>query len=70
MGLTHPEAAADVTEALREVHYPTVAEHKAKLDELLTGAEPLAEDALERGALKAEGARALVLQIFDLRYVK
>jgi NitT/TauT family transport system substrate-binding protein len=70
VGLTHPEAAADVKEALREVHYPTVAENKARIDELLTGVEPLAEDALERGILKADSAKALVRQIFDLRYVK
>ena len=70
MGLTNPEAAADVQEALREVNYPTVAEHKARLDELLAGAEPLADDALERGILKAANARALVQQIFDFRYVK
>lgn len=70
MGLNYPEAAADVKEALREVHYPTVAEHRAALDSLLAGAEPLAEDALERGTLKAESAKALVLQSFDTRYVK
>lgn len=70
IGLTNPEAAADVKEALREVYYPTVAEHRAKLDELLAGAEPLAEDALERGLLKADSARALVQQVFDLRHVK
>ena len=70
VGLTHPQAAADVKEALREVHYPTVAEHKARNDELLAGVEPLAEDALERGMLKADNARGLVHQIFDLRYVK
>lgn len=57
-------------EALREVYYPTVAEHKAKLKELLEGVEPLAEDALERSILKADNARTLVEQIFDLRYVK
>jgi ABC-type nitrate/sulfonate/bicarbonate transport system substrate-binding protein len=70
IGFAYPEAAADVKEALREVNYPTVAEHKARLDELLIGAEPLAEDALERGILKADNAHALVEQIFDLRYVK
>lgn len=70
MGLTHPEAAADVTEALREVHYPTVAEHKARLEELLAGTGPLTEDALERGTFKADSARALALQLFDFRYVK
>ena len=36
IGFTYPEGPADVKEALREVHYPTVAEHKAKLDELLS----------------------------------
>jgi NitT/TauT family transport system substrate-binding protein len=70
IGLNYPEGPDDVKEALREVSYPTVAEHKAKLTELLSGTEPLAEDALERGILKAANARALVEQIFDLRYVK
>jgi NitT/TauT family transport system substrate-binding protein len=70
MGLGYPEAPADVKEALREVTYPTVSEHKANLDSLLAGAEPLADDALERGALKADSPKALVLQSFDTRYVK
>jgi NitT/TauT family transport system substrate-binding protein len=70
IGFTYPEAPADVKEALREVHYPTVAEHKAKLDALLVGVEPLADDALERGVLKADNPSALVRQLFDLRYVK
>jgi ABC-type nitrate/sulfonate/bicarbonate transport system substrate-binding protein len=70
IGFTFPEGPDDVKEALREVYYPTVAEHKAKLKELLEGVEPLAEDALERSILKADNARTLVEQIFDLRYVK
>ena len=57
-------------EALREVHYPTVAEHKAQLKELLNGVAPLADDALERKILKAESPGALTEQLFDLRYVK
>ena len=37
IGFTYPEGPDDVKEALREVYYPTVAEHKAKLNELLVG---------------------------------
>lgn len=70
IGFTYPEGPDDVKEALREVHYPTVAEHKAKLNELLVGLEPLAEDALERGVLKANNAAAATQQLFDPRYVK
>lgn len=70
IGFTYPEGPADVKEALREVYYPTVAEHKAKLEGLLAGLEPLAEDALERKVLQADNAAALVGQIFDPRYVK
>ncbi len=70
IGFTYPEGPDDVKEALREVHYPTVAEHKARLKELLNGVAPLADDALERKMLKAESPGALTEQLFDLRYVK
>ena len=33
IGFTYPEGPDDVKEALSEVHYPTVAEHKARLKE-------------------------------------
>ena len=70
VGFNFPEGPDDVKEALKEVHYPIVAEHKAQLRELLTGLEPLADDAIERGALKAASPAALVEQMFDPRYVK
>jgi ABC-type nitrate/sulfonate/bicarbonate transport system substrate-binding protein len=70
IGFTFADGSADVKEALKEVHYPTVAEHKAKLDDLLTGLEPLAEDAIARGALKGDSPRAVVEQLFDPSYVK
>jgi NitT/TauT family transport system substrate-binding protein len=70
IGFTFAEGPADVKEALKEVHYPTVAEHKAQLQELLVGLEPLAEDALERKALKGDSPKAVVDQLFDPRYVK
>ncbi len=52
IGVTYPEGPADVKEALREIRYPTVAEHKTHLNALLVGAEPLVEDALERKILQ------------------
>jgi NitT/TauT family transport system substrate-binding protein len=70
IGFSYAEGPDDVKEALKEVHYPTVAEHKAKLNDLLTGLEPLAEDAIQRGALKADSPKALVHELFDPRYVQ
>jgi len=70
IGFTFPEGPDDVKQALREVAYPTVAEHKAKLNDLLMGVEPLAEDAVERKATKAANARELIDQLFDTRYVR
>lgn len=70
IGFNYPEGPDDVKEALKEVDYPTVAEHKAKLNDLMVGLEPLAEDALERKAMTAPDARAAVEQLFDNRYVK
>ena len=70
IGFSYAEGPDDVKEALKEVHYPTVAEHKAKLNDLLTGMEPLAEDAIQRGALKADSPNALVHELFDPRYVQ
>jgi NitT/TauT family transport system substrate-binding protein len=70
IGFNFPEGPDDVKEALKEVDYPTVAEHKEKLAELMTGLEPLVDDALERKAMTATNARAGVEQLFDNRYVK
>ena len=70
IGFSYAEGPEDVKEALKEVNYPTVAEHKAKLGDLLTGLEPLADDAIQRGALKASSPQALVQELFDSRYVK
>ena len=70
IGFSYAEGPDDVKEALKEVHYPTVAEHKAKLGDLLTGLEPLADDAIQRGALKADSPKALVHELFDSRYVQ
>jgi ABC-type nitrate/sulfonate/bicarbonate transport system substrate-binding protein len=69
IGFNFPEGPDDVREALKEVHYPTVAEHKARRADLLQGLEPLADDAIERSALKAATPAALVEQLFDPRYV-
>lgn len=70
LNLTYPEAVEDVARALKEVSYPTVAEHKANLNELLAACEPLAADSLAKGDLKAENVAALVRQIMDLRFVQ
>jgi NitT/TauT family transport system substrate-binding protein len=70
IGFSYAEGPEDVKEALKEVNYPTMAEHKAKLSDLLTGLEPLADDAIQRGALKASSPQALVQELFDSRYVK
>lgn len=70
LNLKSDEAVADAKASLEEATFPTVAEHKARLKELLAGCEPLAADALENGQLKADSPAALVQQIFDLRYVQ
>lgn len=70
IGFTYPEGPDDVKQALKEVNYPTVAEHKAKLNDLLAGLEPLLDDAIERKALKSASVSEATAQIFDPRYVK
>jgi ABC-type nitrate/sulfonate/bicarbonate transport system substrate-binding protein len=70
IGLSYPEAQADVKRALEEIRYPTVAEHKANLNSLLMGNEPLVDDALARQVLKADSARLAIDQLFDTRYVR
>lgn len=70
IGFTYPEGQADVKEALKEIRYPTVAEHKKDLNDLLEGLNPLVEDAIERKAMKASSNREAIEQVFDTRYVK
>ncbi len=70
LSLNSASPSEDAKASLGEATFPTVAEHKARLKELLAGCEPLAADALENGQLKADSPAALVQQIFDLRYVQ
>src|SRR5262249_55009436 len=70
IGFTYPEGPDDVKQALKEVDYPKVSEHKAKLAALLAGLEPLADDALERKLLPGNTAKEIVEQLFDTRYVQ
>lgn len=70
IGYTYPQAQDDVRQALKEIRYPTVADHKTNQSQLLSGLSLIIEDSIADKSIKADTVEAGLKDLIDLRYVK